>query len=167
MLKLMSMLSWPTVMSSAQGRRLRWSQRRLVSHGPASCPTSARERTTWWVVVGSITVKISFVENEVPNHVHHRLGKEAATSVTTCARNTVTALLPAVNCLCPKCMWSYLTAPHAAAVSTQVLFGTCACWFLLDVAYYCNNLYTPEIVKVRLKAFYEQQQEEKIFRSHC
>jgi len=29
----------------------------------------------------------------------------------------------------------------------QVLFGTCSTWFLLDVAYYCNNLYTPEIVK--------------------
>ena len=30
-----------------------------------------------------------------------------------------------------------------------VLFGTASTWFLLDVAYYCNNLYTPEIVKVR------------------
>lgn len=29
----------------------------------------------------------------------------------------------------------------------QILFGTCSTWFLLDVAYYCNNLYTPEIVK--------------------
>jgi PHS family inorganic phosphate transporter-like MFS transporter len=29
----------------------------------------------------------------------------------------------------------------------QILFGTCSTWFLLDVAYYCNNLYTPEILK--------------------
>eukprot|EP00878_Enallax_costatus_P034004 GHUV01037603.1.p1 GENE.GHUV01037603.1~~GHUV01037603.1.p1 ORF type:complete len:149 (+),score=52.13 GHUV01037603.1:559-1005(+) len=33
-----------------------------------------------------------------------------------------------------------------------VLFGTASTWFLLDVAYYCNNLYTPEIVKVRSDA---------------
>jgi PHS family inorganic phosphate transporter-like MFS transporter len=34
-----------------------------------------------------------------------------------------------------------------ALLCLQVLFGCCSTWFLLDVAYYCNNLYTPEIVK--------------------
>lgn len=29
---------------------------------------------------------------------------------------------------------------------TQWLFGTASTWFLLDIAYYCQNLFTPKVV---------------------
>lgn len=29
----------------------------------------------------------------------------------------------------------------------QVLFGCCSSWFLLDVAFYANNLFTPTVMQ--------------------
>lgn len=36
---------------------------------------------------------------------------------------------------------------HLCCHCDQILFGTCSTWFLLDVAYYAQNLFTPEVVK--------------------
>lgn len=43
--------------------------------------------------------------------------------------------------------WADFSAFLSQRKWALILFGTSSTWFLLDVAYYCNNLYTPEILK--------------------
>lgn len=42
----------------------------------------------------------------------------------------------------------YLTSPSIAKNRNFfILVGTCACWFLLDIAFYSQNLFLPDVLK--------------------